>query len=436
MARLRRLTRSPVAPLVLLALVSLLSLGARTAAIGSPCTSPCTTVNDHDMVFDEVYYVNAARRIDGLPVPAGQHYSGDPAGQDPNSEHPQLAKLVIAGSIELFDDGPFAWRLGSLIFGSLAILGMFALVLAAGGTRWCALLAATLMACDNLLLVAGRIGTLDIYVVAFMIWAAVLYLRSRPLAAGVLLGIGACTKEVAPYLLAVLVVFELGRLVWGRRLALREAIASAARRFGVCVAATAGSYLALLALLDRLVPPFDPQTSRTITGGPIAHIEHMLSFAVALTSPRGPTGIASYPWDWLVDLRPINYLTVTVNSRGSHVATVHFLGFISPPILALAVPALALGLWRARGRGEAIDVIGVAWFLGTWLPFVALSVIWSRTSYLYYMVIVMPGLYIAVARLMTHPRVPRLVLWGWLVLVAAAAVVLYPFTAVPVPAGW
>ena len=31
--------------------------------------------------------------------------------------------------------------------------------------------ASTLMACDNLLMIHGRIGTLDIYVVAAMIWA-------------------------------------------------------------------------------------------------------------------------------------------------------------------------------------------------------------------------------------------------------------------------
>ena len=34
----------------------------------------------------------------------------------------------MAGAIELFGDGPFAWRIGSLIFGTLAILGMYALV--------------------------------------------------------------------------------------------------------------------------------------------------------------------------------------------------------------------------------------------------------------------------------------------------------------------
>ena len=41
--------------------------------------------------------------------------------------------MVVAGAIELFGDGPLAWRLPSILLGSLAILGMFALVRAAGG---------------------------------------------------------------------------------------------------------------------------------------------------------------------------------------------------------------------------------------------------------------------------------------------------------------
>ena len=73
----------------------------------------------------------------------------------------------------------------------------------------------------------------------------------------------------------------------------------------------------------------------------------------------------------------------------------------------------------------------MAWFCGTWLPFLALSVFWRRTSYLYYMVIVMPGIYLALARLFSRAWMPRWVLGGWLGLVAVAAVLCYPFVAVP-----
>ena len=415
-------------PIALLAVVSVLSLCARAAWLSDPCAKPCKGPSAHSLIFDEVYYVNAARRIDGLAVPPKQPYAGDPAGQDPNSEHPQLAKLVIAGAIDIFGDGPFAWRIGSLLFGSMAILGMFALALAAGAGRWGSLLAATLMASDNLLLVAGRVGTLDIYVVTFMIWAAALYLRGRPLAAGMLLGLGATAKLVAPYLLLVLLLVELAR----RR---RGGYRVAARMLAELTLASVAVYFAVLAAFDRIAPPYDPQTARTITGGPFAHTQRILSYAAGQTSPHGPTGIASYPWDWLVDIKPINYLNVTVSAGSSRTATVHFLGLISPPMLLFAVPALLLAL-RGAWRGIDTDATAIAWFLGTWLPFVFLSVFLQRTSYLYYMVIVMPGIYLALARAFSRPWMPRWALGGWLVLVLAAAVIAYPFLAFPAINFW
>src|ERR1022692_4176222 len=142
--RLRVAARVPWLPIALLAVVSVLSLLARAAWLSDPCANRNRGPAAHSLIFDEVYYVNAARRIDGIAVPHNQSYAGDPAGQDSNSEHPQFVKLVIAGAIKLFGDGPFAWRIGSVLFGSLAILGMFALARAGGASRWCSVLAATL----------------------------------------------------------------------------------------------------------------------------------------------------------------------------------------------------------------------------------------------------------------------------------------------------
>ena len=422
--RLRAALRLPWAPLALLGVLCTLSLVARAAWLSDPCSNPCAGPTAHGLIFDEVYYVNAARRIDGIAVPTGQNYADTPSGQDPNSEHPQLVKLIIAGAMRLFGDGPFAWRIGSVLFGTIAILGMFALALAAGASRWGALLAATLMASDNLLLVAGRIGTLDIYTAAFMVWAAALYLRQRPVAAGAVLGVGATTKLVAPYLLAVLVLLELFR---HRRAVVRAAGATLA----TTVAMGTGVYLVALAILDRIAPPYDPQTGQTITGGPFAHTARMFSYAATQTSPNGPKGIASYPWAWLVDFRPIVYLNVTVSSGTTHTSTVHFLGFISPPILLFAMPALALCAVAAWRRGELLGGVAIAWFAGTWLPFAALSLFWERTSYLYYMVIVMPGIYLAVARLFTRPRTSSWSLAAFMVLVVAATVLTYPFLPLP-----
>src|SRR5437868_11690061 len=162
MGQIRRLLAHSRAPLIALLIILALSAVARVAFIGRPCSSPCKSGRDHSLIFDEAYYVNAARVIAGVRPPAGVPYADAPLGKDPNAEHPQLAKLVMAGGIELFGDGPLAWRLGSIVFGTLAILGMYALVRAAGGGGWTALGAAALMAADNLLIVHGRIGTLDV----------------------------------------------------------------------------------------------------------------------------------------------------------------------------------------------------------------------------------------------------------------------------------
>jgi hypothetical protein len=165
----------------------------------------------------------------------------------------------------------------------------------------------------------------------------------------------------------------------------------------------------------------------------------MLSYAAQQKSLHGPTGIASYPWGWLVDFKPIVYLNIDPSKpapglSGIH-PPVHFLGVISPPILLLAVPALVWTAWSLlRGRDEfgRAPAIALAWFLGTFVPFVFLSLLWSRTSYLYYMVIVVPGLYVAGACVLglLGPRHHR-VLAAWGVAVLTAAVVLYPLTPLP-----
>jgi dolichyl-phosphate-mannose-protein mannosyltransferase len=414
----------------------LVSLVARLAWLGEPCRSPCRSPADHILVFDEAYYVNAARVIVGIHPPAGAPYANAPLGVDANSEHPPLTKLLIAGGIELFGDGPLAWRLPSVLLGTLAILGMFALARAAGGGPWLGLGAAALMAADNLLLVHGRIGTLDISVVAAMIWGAALYVRDRPILAGVVIGIGACAKEVAPYVLLVLLVLELFRW-WPAR-------SEGWRRLGrlaACASVASATFLVLLLLLGRIAAPYSPQTGKLVPNGPLGEVAHILTYAEHQTSPHGPQGIASYPWDWLVDVKPITYLQINPSRPAPGLdqvrPAVHFIGMISPPILLLALPGLlyaaggVLRFRRVRRSADEVGLVGLAWFLGTYLPFVALSLVKSRTSYLYYMVIVMPGIYLVVADLVARIGPRRKVVLLWMACVLAATIVLYPFTPLP-----
>ena len=118
----------------------------------------------------------------------------------------------------------------------------------------------------------------------------------------------------------------------------------------------------------------------------------------------------------------------------------HFLGPDQPPDPACSrfpgccSPRSAWNVPAGARGGSATDdvgLVGLAWFLGTYLPFVAASLVESRTSYLYYMVIVMPGVYLAVADLIARIGPGRKVVWVWMACVVAAAVVLYPFTPLP-----
>ncbi len=188
----------PRAPLVALLLILSFSFATRVFYLGEPCSSPCSGGRSHALIFDESYYVNAARVIAGLHPPAGVPYADAPLHKDPNAEHPQLAKLIIAGSIELFGDNPWGWRLGSVMFGLIAVLAMYGLVRAARGSPWLATGAAAVMALDNLMLIHGRIATLDIYTVAMVLVAATFYVRGWALAAGLALGIAGLHEARRP----------------------------------------------------------------------------------------------------------------------------------------------------------------------------------------------------------------------------------------------
>lgn len=445
-ARLQSSTRAPIIGLVL---VSLLSLGARSFMLDEPCQSPCNTANEHTMIFDEAYYVNAARVIVGIHPPQGDHYDNSPLGTDPNAEHPQGAKLIVAASIELFGDGPFAWRLGSLIFGTIALLGMYALVRSAGAGRWSSLGAATLMATDNLLLVHGRIFTLDIYVVAMMIWGVAFYLQDRPVLSGIALAIAFCFKLVGPYALGTLALLELGRLFvrWRNRDSPPEwGLRGVISRFVPTLFTSVGVFVGLLAIMGLIATPYADAEAKLITGGPFQHIAHMFSYAAQQVSPGGPQGIASYPWQWLADLKPILYLRINPSLPGQEFHAIHpvtaFWGMPSPAIMALGMPALLFCLWRFLRRrrpgqspeDQQVAMLAVSWFIGTWVPFAVLSLVDERTSYIYYMVIVMPGIYVAATYAAalawrTGRRWVRGLVGVWAFGVLVAVVLMYPFVA-------
>jgi 4-amino-4-deoxy-L-arabinose transferase-like glycosyltransferase len=436
-------------PLALLGVVCLLGIGLRAFHLGIPAASR----PGQGYIFDEHYYVSAARIIAGEPVTAGDVYAGTaPAGADPNGEHPQLGKIIIAAGIVAFGDNTIGWRITAVLFGAAAILLLYWLVRCAGGGAWLALAAASLASVDNLWVVHSRIAVLDIYVVPFMLAGVALYLRRRPIVAGVLIGVGCCVKEFAAYAVFVLLLFELLRALrrlWARRAGLANAHdsapASAAgvmRALAVAVLAAA-TYFSLLTALDKVATPYSGghpvdrnQASVCqdvlIWSDGCNHFTFMNHYAGKLRDVGPPRGIAARPLEFWLNRKAITYFRVTerVRAHGSVTSTttaIWFRGEISRVLLVTSWFAILLTVWWAVRRRDDLSLLVLAWILGTWLPPELFNLIDDRTTYLYYMVVTMPALYIAVARLLALRRIPRWVVGTWIVLLLVDAASLYPF---------
>jgi dolichyl-phosphate-mannose-protein mannosyltransferase len=441
-----RLSR-PRAPLVLLGIVVAVGVGARVFHLDIPSE----TKPGEGFVFDEKYYVNAARVMAGVPMHATDTYANaSPAGTDPNGEHPQLGKLIIAATIRIFGDNPIGWRIGAVIFGAAALLLLYWLVRTLGLSSWLALGATAVAAVENLWLVSGRIAVLDIFCVPFMLAGVAFYLRRRPIVAGLLIGIGTCIKEFALYAVLAIVLLELMR---GARWLLAERGVSPWRgwRRGLSrvvspltvIAVSVAAFATLLAVLDHAVTPYHdghPVDNGQASvcrifgawGGACNHIAFMDNYAANLRSPNGPQGIASYPWQFWGDVEPIDYYTVkTTVTVGSTVTAVNtvvtYKGEIDPVVLVTAWIAILVTVAAVIRRRDDVSFFIVAWIIGTWLPAEVSSLVGQRTTYLYYMVVTMPALYIAVARLLSRRVIPRWLVGVWVGGLLASFAVLYPF---------
>jgi dolichyl-phosphate-mannose--protein O-mannosyl transferase len=163
--------------------------------------------------FDEFHYVPSAKQFLKLT-------------ENQNWEHPPLAKLLIAVGIKTWGDRPIGWRFMSALFGSLTLVGMYLWALALFRDRRTALFAAILTAANNMLYVQARIGMLDTFMFAFVVFGLAALTAAwngsnTPrrtfqycLAAGVMFGLGAACKwtAIVPWFTAIAMIAALKSL--------------------------------------------------------------------------------------------------------------------------------------------------------------------------------------------------------------------------------
>jgi len=110
----------------------------------------------NNMFFDEIYFVRTAvEHIENIPP-----YE---------LSHPPLGKLIISASILLFGSSPFGWRLIGAVIGALMVTVMYIFVKNMFGKTIIASCAALLFGFDFMRFVQTRIGTIDTYVVFFIL---------------------------------------------------------------------------------------------------------------------------------------------------------------------------------------------------------------------------------------------------------------------------
>ena len=441
--------------------------------------------NPRLLLFDENYYVNAARKILGLRMPSDAFYVTAPSGLDPNFSHPPLGKLLISLGIRSLGDRPLGWRFAAILFGSYAILALYWLARTAGFTPWISLGASSLMAADPMFFIHGRIGTLEILVLTFMLVATAVYLGERPALAGLVVGVGACIKLVALFLLGAFAALELFRLLSRagseRRLPkrrreqrwLRRAVPKRLAALALTSTTALVCYFGLLQLLDMRFTNFHNSIHHTwamLTSFDTGRLDQTIIDVIAplastpisdrpdtlfagsapkpeprgadapnqgpVTAPVGPVirqegqnlGLAptSSPLQWLFNEEPINYYRAptfrgevrswSLLGQRTEYATL-FRVLINPAIIILALPALAFSFYQAWRKEDGGAFLPSAWFLGTFGFFALSDAFRPETSgHLYYMVVVLPAIYLAVAQLFTLEKPKRfLPLYGAIV---------------------
>jgi predicted membrane-bound dolichyl-phosphate-mannose-protein mannosyltransferase len=379
------------------------------------------------LIFDEAYYVNAARVILAIP-PTSEHYQDSPLGLDPNTEHPPLPKLLVAGSMRLLGDNPFGWRIPSVLLGTGSILLLYGIACRLGAGRDVALLAAGLLAFDNLAFVHSRIFTLDVFQVAFMLLGLYWYVSGRPSLAGLGFALAALSKVNGIFGLFAMVGYEALRLSRGDQPWL-VGWRPAARRLARMGATFSVAFLLLLGFMDRVWVGYTQ---------PLEHVQRILGYAAMLRRPGGPSDVESYPWQWLWNDTQIPYATLTqeVTLEDEVRETrpvVLFRGAMNPFVLQLWPLGLAWAgyVWWRRRAGAPLGALTLAWFVFTYFPLCLAALFGQRISYIHYFLPTLPAVALAGSYFLLRAGLPRVVLWMYLGAVLLGFYGYFPFKFYP-----
>ncbi|MEM4312174.1 MAG: glycosyltransferase family 39 protein [Nitrososphaerales archaeon] len=372
------------------------------------------------LIFDEAYYVNAARVIAGVTPPKESQYSNSPLGKDPNIEHPFLGKVIISLFIKSFGDNAFSWRIPSVIFSLIALIFFYFLAFRLFKSSRMALYSSIILGLDNLFFVHSRIATLDIFMLSFIIMGFYFFLSRKYIPSGIALALAFLFKEQSILAIFVVIIYIGFNYLFSKEFESLKAL-------WLFLVGLALGYFPLAYFLTPIFTNFQ---------NPLEHVEYMYNYVGALVRQGSPVGIESYPWQWILNQVEIPYLKVDgevfagEKSLGK-VTLIYFNGAMNPSIIYLTPIALSYTLLEfIKGKRDS-HLFLLLWFFVTYLPYFPLALLANRIMYLFYFLNTLPSLALALGLTFLDERIPKSISLAYLFSVALGFLALFPFKSIP-----
>ena len=371
-------------------------------------------------VFDEVHYVPAARQMLA------------PAKTSPmlNPMHPPLAKELMALSIRTFGDNAFGWRYPGTLFGALAVVAIYFCGLALFREQGPAIAAAVLALLNQMLAVAARIATLDVFALGFGLLAIAAFMhgyrRQRPQLLFALAGIGfglaaACKwSGLFPWATALAVV-GLVRLLQHWQTSFADPTADdwyspefwpELRTWQIVIC------LCLLPIVCYLAA-FIPLHGWSV--GAILEAQRRIFAGSVTTAIADHTYMSAWP-SWPLLVRPVWLLFDKADEQ--HIAAVVLLG--NPLVLWPGLLALLVCLYDFIAARRSATFLILVFYLGCYLPWALLP---RALSFLYYYLPSARLLSLALPYSWLRWRLPPWMLWASVAVAAAGFIALLPVSA-------
>jgi dolichyl-phosphate-mannose-protein mannosyltransferase len=373
--------------------------------------------------FDEVHYVPAARQM------------LEPVRPSPmlNPMHPPLAKQLLALSIRIFGDVPLGWRYPGVLFGALAIVAMYFCGLALFAAQGPAVASALLAFFNQMLFVQSRIAMLDIFALAFGLFAIAAFMhgfrKPRPhlwfALAGLGFGLSAACKWSGLFALAVCIgIVAVIRLLQGWRAQFADGNACDWYRPGLWSDFRFYHFAACFVLIPAIVylATFLPLYGWSLAD--LVEAQRRIFADNTTTAIAGHTYMSAWPsWPFLV--RPVWYLFDKIDD--DQISAVVLLG--NPLILWPALPALAICLrdWIVTRRADAFLIL--SFYVGPWLAWAMLP---RTLGFLYYYLPSATVASLALVYVLRRGNSPRWLLWAFVAVAAAGFAAMLPISAASV----